>query len=117
MQNDYLDGLKALQKELYDRVLLQSKDQYLNKGFDRLIAKFFKEGMDARFQQAWHCVVGPDFASYITHEAGSLCYFTIQYCPPPKRTTSTQQKSENEFEKKKDAQPIAFWKVLLWKAG
>ncbi|KAA6395190.1 MAG: hypothetical protein EZS28_009279 [Streblomastix strix] len=104
-------------KEFYDRVLLQSKDQFLSKGFERVIAKFFKEGFDHHFDPVWHCIVGPEFAAYVTHEAKTLAYFSIQFSQAQKRGTQTQGKQENEFERRKDAPPIAYWRILLFKAG
>ncbi|KAH7820500.1 dynein light chain [Monocercomonoides exilis] len=117
MSPDHMQGLKTLSKEFYDRILLQAKDQYLNKGFERVVAKWFKEGFDHQFGPAWHCIAGPEFAAFVTHEAKSLAYFNLQYSPPPKKASHTQGQQEDEFEKKKEAQPIAFWRILLFKAG
>ena len=32
---------------------------------------------------AWHCIVGPDFGSFVTHEEHAFAYFYIQRPPPP----------------------------------
>jgi hypothetical protein len=48
MNKDGLGLVRSLCKELYDRVLTQSKEQYLTQGFQEIIAKWFKEGVEHR---------------------------------------------------------------------
>ena len=62
---------------------------------------------------SWHCIAGPEFAAYVTHEAKTLMYFSIQFSPSRKK--SGQQSTEDDLEK--DAPPLAYWRVLLFKAG
>lgn len=50
MNSKFMQGLTTLSREFYERVLLQSKDQYLSKGFERVVAKWFKEGFDKNFK-------------------------------------------------------------------
>lgn len=69
------------------------------------------------FRPSWHCIAGPEFAAYITHEAETLAYFSIQYAPPPKKTSQSQSISDDDLEKIKESPPLAFWHVLLFKAG
>ena len=51
-------------------------------GWDNEISAFIKKRMERRHQSItggkWHCIVGPDFGSYVTHEKG---YFTYFYLP------------------------------------
>ena len=51
-------------------------------GWDNEIAAFIKKRMDKRQQSItggrWHCIVGPDFGSYVTHERGCFCYFYLR---------------------------------------
>ena len=139
MEPKYRELFDNLSQEFYDRVLLQSKDQYLNKGFERIVAKWYKDGFDRAFgfflfffslysfnflfyiinlfklySPAWHCIAGPEFAAYITHEARTLMYFSIQFAPSVKKSSQTV---EDDLERRKDAPALAFWRVLLFKAG
>ena len=41
--------LENITAEFYDRILSQSKDQYLNKGFERVVCKWYKEACDHNF--------------------------------------------------------------------
>jgi hypothetical protein len=49
MSPPHRTALEQLAKDFQDRILLQSKDQYLNIGFERIVAKWFKEGFDRNF--------------------------------------------------------------------
>lgn len=41
------------------------------------IAGYVKKEFDKKHQPTWHCVVGRNFGSYVTHEAKSFLYFYI----------------------------------------
>ncbi|CAK9292798.1 unnamed protein product [Gordionus sp. m RMFG-2023] len=41
------------------------------------IARAIKEDMDRRHSPTWHCVVGKNFGSFVTHEAGNFMYFYV----------------------------------------
>jgi len=43
----------------------------------RDIAHYIKKAMDSRVSPTWHCIVGQDFGSYVTHEARHFCYFYV----------------------------------------
>ncbi|GMT36196.1 hypothetical protein PFISCL1PPCAC_27493 [Pristionchus fissidentatus] len=43
------------------------------------IATFIKEEFDKRYMPSWHCVVGRNFGSYVTHETNHFIYFYIQH--------------------------------------
>ncbi|CAF0826081.1 unnamed protein product [Didymodactylos carnosus] len=42
----------------------------------REIAGFLKRGADKTFQSCWHCIVGRQFSSYVTHEMNGFIYLT-----------------------------------------
>ncbi|CAF0914757.1 unnamed protein product [Didymodactylos carnosus] len=42
----------------------------------REIAGFLKRGADKTFQSCWHCIVGKQFSSYVTHEMNGFIYLT-----------------------------------------
>ncbi|KAK2197211.1 bifunctional Dynein light chain [Babesia duncani] len=41
------------------------------------IAAYIKKEFDRRFEPTWHCIVGRNFGSYVTHEKGCFIYFYI----------------------------------------
>ncbi|GMT07445.1 hypothetical protein PENTCL1PPCAC_29619, partial [Pristionchus entomophagus] len=43
------------------------------------IATYIKEEFDKRYLPSWHCVVGRNFGSYVTHETNHFIYFYIQH--------------------------------------
>nr|UQT06015.1 protein 66071 [Theama mediterranea] len=41
------------------------------------IAAFIKKEFDKSFSPTWHCIVGRNFGSYVTHETKYFIYFYI----------------------------------------
>ncbi len=41
------------------------------------IAAFVKKEFDRKHGQTWHCIVGRNFGSYVTHESGNFIYFYL----------------------------------------
>merc|ERR1711976_544363 len=44
---------------------------------ERDIAEEIKKHFDTKYQPAWHCIVGKDFGSFVTHETKSFLFVTI----------------------------------------
>ncbi|KAK1858306.1 hypothetical protein I4F81_000915 [Pyropia yezoensis] len=44
---------------------------------ERDVALSVKVAFDAAYGPAWHCVVGRDYGSYVTHEVGAFVYFFV----------------------------------------
>ncbi|CAH1106668.1 unnamed protein product [Psylliodes chrysocephalus] len=62
MQKDALNcGIQAI--ELYQ--------------VEKDIAAYIKKEFDKRYQPTWHCVVGKNFGSYVTHETRNFIYFYV----------------------------------------
>ena len=60
-------------------------------GWDNEIAARIKKRMDKMHESIsggrWHCVVGPDFGSYVTHEKGTMIYLYLpRYLSPVERS-------------------------------
>ena len=136
MEPKYREFFDSLSQEFYDRVLLQSKDQYASNGFTRVIAKWYKEGFEKAFgfhsshishsiyilrylwSPAWHCIAGPEFAATVTHEAKTLMYFSIQFSASVKKSNQSSTDEGPERQKRqKESPPLAYWRILLFKAG
>ncbi|KAL6722764.1 hypothetical protein Aduo_017855 [Ancylostoma duodenale] len=43
------------------------------------IASHIKVEFDRKFFPSWHCVVGRNFGSYVTHETNHFIYFYVQH--------------------------------------
>ncbi|KAH8318591.1 hypothetical protein KR059_001551 [Drosophila kikkawai] len=41
------------------------------------IAKYIKNEFDAKFRPNWHCIVGRDFGSSVSHDPDHLIYFYL----------------------------------------
>jgi len=39
------------------------------------IAAFIKKEFDKKYNPTWHCIVGRNFGSYVTHETKNFIYF------------------------------------------
>ncbi|ESO89875.1 hypothetical protein LOTGIDRAFT_218336 [Lottia gigantea] len=39
------------------------------------IAAFVKKEFDKKYNPTWHCIVGRNFGSYVTHETKNFIYF------------------------------------------
>ena len=41
------------------------------------IAAFIKKEFDRKYNPTWHCIVGRNFGSYVTHETKHFIYFYL----------------------------------------
>ncbi|XP_074582413.1 dynein 8 kDa light chain, flagellar outer arm-like [Curcuma longa] len=41
------------------------------------VAEYIKKEFDKKHGQTWHCIVGRDFGSYVTHETNHFIYFYV----------------------------------------
>ncbi|KAG6532900.1 dynein light chain 1, cytoplasmic-like [Zingiber officinale] len=41
------------------------------------IAEYIKKEFDSKYGQTWHCIVGRNFGSYVTHETNHFLYFYV----------------------------------------
>ncbi|KAI8109293.1 hypothetical protein M9435_005704 [Picochlorum sp. BPE23] len=44
---------------------------------ERDIAASLKKDFDAKYGPTWHCIVGSNFGSYVTHESRHFIYFYL----------------------------------------
>lgn len=61
-----------------------------SQGWDNEIAARLKKRMDKRFASPsggrWHCIAGPDFGSYVSHEKGHMIYLYLpRYLAPTEK--------------------------------
>lgn len=67
--------LSAVQeRELVE--LVRSAFQRIDISNQRELAGYLKRSADKRFSSCWHCIVGRQFSSYVTHEINGFIYLT-----------------------------------------
>ena len=55
-----------------------SQQQALEKyNIEKDIAAFIKKEFDKKYNPTWHCIVGRNFGSYVTHETKHFIYFYL----------------------------------------
>jgi len=52
----------------------QSLEKY---NIEKDIAAFIKKEFDKKYNPTWHCIVGRNFGSYVTHETKHFIYFYL----------------------------------------
>ncbi|CBY19036.1 unnamed protein product [Oikopleura dioica] len=52
----------------------QALDKY---NIEKDIAAFIKKEFDKRYSPTWHCIVGRNFGSFVTHETKNFIYFYL----------------------------------------
>mmetsp|Transcript_87007 Transcript_87007/g.232010 ORF Transcript_87007/g.232010 Transcript_87007/m.232010 type:complete len:95 (+) Transcript_87007:149-433(+) len=52
----------------------QAIDKYPN---EKDIAMYIKREFDKKYSPTWHCAVGRNFGSFVTHEAKTMMYFYL----------------------------------------
>ncbi|XRA97665.1 dynein light chain [Pycnococcus provasolii] len=57
---------------------IDSATQALEKyNIEKDIAAFVKKEFDKKYNPTWHCIVGRNFGSYVTHETKHFIYFYL----------------------------------------
>ncbi|GMM38398.1 dynein light chain [Saccharomycopsis crataegensis] len=69
-----VDMSQELQDYVFDKIAELSKD---GEKPEKEVASLLKKDLDENQGHVWHVIVGTDFGSYITHEAGKFIYFYI----------------------------------------
>ena len=59
-------------------VLIVQNFQALEKyNIEKDIAAYIKKEFDKKYNPTWHCIVGRNFGSYVTHETKHFVYFYL----------------------------------------
>jgi dynein light chain LC8-type len=67
------DMSEEMQQEVIDTAA-QALDKY---NIEKDIAAFIKKEFDKRHGPTWHCIVGRNFGSYVTHETKHFVYLYL----------------------------------------
>ncbi|GFR20534.1 dynein light chain 1, cytoplasmic [Trichonephila clavata] len=67
------DMSEEMQQEAVD-VATQALEKY---NIEKDIAAYIKKEFDKKYNPTWHCIVGRNFGSYVTHETKHFIYFYL----------------------------------------
>ncbi|XP_010259500.1 PREDICTED: dynein light chain 2, cytoplasmic-like [Nelumbo nucifera] len=67
------DMKEDMQKEAIDSALAAFEKH----GVEKDIAEHIKKEFDKKHGPTWHCIVGRNFGSYVTHETNHFVYFYL----------------------------------------
>jgi len=67
------DMSEEMQQEAVD-VATTALSKY---GIEKDVAAHIKKEFDRKYSPTWHCIVGRNFGSYVTHETKNFIYFYL----------------------------------------
>ena len=67
------DMTEDMQQDAID-ISTQALERY---NIEKDIAAFIKKEFDKKYNPTWHCIVGRNFGSYVTHETKHFIYFYL----------------------------------------
>ncbi|XP_051128092.1 uncharacterized protein LOC127249374 [Andrographis paniculata] len=67
------DMKEDMQKEAVDIAI----DAFENHSVEKDVAENIKKMFDKKYGPTWHCIVGKNFGSYVTHETNHFVYFYL----------------------------------------
>lgn len=68
--------LEAISQAIQAYYNISEEEENTSKNF-RQIAMDIKKDFDKRYKPCWHCIVGENFGSFVTHEAKTFIFFEI----------------------------------------
>lgn len=68
--------LEAISQAIQAYCNITEDEESTSKNF-RQIAMDIKKDFDKRYKPCWHCIVGENFGSFVTHEAKTFIFFEI----------------------------------------
>ncbi len=66
-------GAEDMQQDAID-CAAQAMEKY---NIEKDIAAYIKKEFDKKYNPTWHCIVGRNFGSYVTHETKHFIYFYL----------------------------------------
>jgi len=76
---DYKTTVKSvdMSDEMQAMALEVAKDAMKANNVEKDIAQNIKKTFDQRYGNTWHCIVGRNFGSFVTHETKHFIYFYV----------------------------------------
>ncbi|CAH8454223.1 unnamed protein product [Dicrocoelium dendriticum] len=69
----------SMKEEMLEDAVMISSDAMQRFQDHKDIATYVKREFDRKYGKTWHCVVGRDYGSFITHEEGHFADFRLQH--------------------------------------
>ena len=66
-----------MSQEMQQEAVKCAKEAISKYTVEKDIASYIKKEFDKSYNPTWHCIVGKNFGSFVTHEAGNFIYFYI----------------------------------------
>jgi dynein light chain LC8-type len=64
-------------EEMQQEALTCAYDAMERLNFEKDIASHIKKEFEKNHSPTWHCIIGRNFGSYVTHETGNFIYFYV----------------------------------------
>lgn len=78
VQQDAVEVSICLYLLIYELSPSQIATQAMEKfNIEKDIAAYIKKEFDKKYNPTWHCIVGRNFGSYVTHETKNFIYFYL----------------------------------------
>jgi len=66
--------------EMQQQAIDVASDAMEKYSVEKDIAQYIKKEFDMRAGATWHCIVGRNFGSFVTHETKHFIYFYLGHC-------------------------------------
>ena len=64
-------------KEMIEEAREHATKAFETESQERAIASYIKREFERKHKGVWHCIVGKNFGSYVTHETKAYIYFYV----------------------------------------
>jgi len=69
--------VSTMKQEMQDMGIMAGQDAISNFTTEQEIATAIKKQFEGKYQSVWHCFVGRNFGTFVTHESTKFIYFYI----------------------------------------
>jgi len=69
-----------MNEDLQQEVIEVAQEAMKEYNIEKDIAQYIKREFDKRKGATWHCIVGRNFGSFVTHETKHFIYFYLGHC-------------------------------------
>ena len=79
MQSEYGVVIKGvdMNEDMIADAVKTAKEAFAQYTVERDRARHIKQAFDRKYQGCWHCIVGKDYGSYVSHESKHFINFYI----------------------------------------
>ncbi|THD22702.1 Dynein light chain DLC [Fasciola gigantica] len=66
-----------MSEEMQNEAIRQAEKAIEMHTVEKDVAAYIKKYFDRKYSTPWHCIVGQNFGSYVTHESNYFIYFYV----------------------------------------